>query len=276
MNDKTFVLIHIYAALMVGIDSVFTSYLPYNLDFLLAGSMLAGAMLGPWRGAASMLLLIIWEAYFVPFWNGDFGFMGFGTGRYGHLLTFPVVAFATGYMAFRLRHLPKFPAALLSSLFGSTVELTFSFAFLILRLGGNWMEAIAAFPMSSISQYMLCALFVGLVAQLLPRAFATEALERGAYNNSISSPRQLQHIVSHLDWRLSTILPIPWKGFMKPIELGRVTVYPNGFQIILSLCLIPFIYAFFLALGVLVWFINCCAIDGMNWCIRGLARKVAG
>lgn len=180
MKDKALVQIALYAALIAALGFIppvpFVTGIPITAQTL--GVMLAGVMLGPWRGAAAMLLFIFVVALGAPLLSGGRGGLGvFMSPTAGFAIGFPFAAFATGYMALWLRRLPTFPAALIASLFGGIVVLyVFGIVGFKLVSGREWWDATTVMAVF-IPGDLVKAVITGLVAQAvvrgLPGAVAT-------------------------------------------------------------------------------------------------------
>lgn len=88
------------------------------------GVMLAGAMLGPVRGALAVLLFLFIVALGVPLLAGGRGGIGvFYAPSVGFLIGFPVAALVCGAMMRVLRSQPIFTATLVSSVVGGIIVL---------------------------------------------------------------------------------------------------------------------------------------------------------
>ncbi|MDP5306661.1 biotin transporter BioY [Paracoccus spongiarum] len=135
------------------------------------GVMLAGAVLGAWRGAAATALFLVLVALGLPLLSGGRGGLGiFVSPTAGFALGFPVAAFVTGLVVERLRLRPAGLVAGLGAVLGGIVVLYALGAIgLSLVLGKTLPEA-----------FMLTAVFVpgdllkaaitGMLVQALARA----------------------------------------------------------------------------------------------------------
>jgi biotin transport system substrate-specific component len=127
--------------------------------------LLAGAVLGPWNGAASMLLYVALGAVGLPVFSG----LSFGLARImgptgGYLLAFPVAAMVVGFLVNRspslIRNLCAMAAGLLVIFSMGTVQLwavaihnfreAFGAGFLIF----SWWDALKLIAASSIASQM--------------------------------------------------------------------------------------------------------------------------
>ncbi|WP_409525537.1 biotin transporter BioY [Nitrincola sp. MINF-07-Sa-05] len=180
MKDKTLVQIALYAALIAALGFIppvpFVTGIPITAQTL--GVMLAGIMLGPWRGALSMALFIFVVALGAPLLAGGRGGLGVFVGpTAGFAIGFPFAAFATGYMALWLRRLPVFPATLLAAVFGGIVILyIFGITGFKLVTGRGWQDSItimAVFIPGDLVKAVITAVVAQAVMRGLPGAVAT-------------------------------------------------------------------------------------------------------
>lgn len=179
-QDKSLVQIALYAALIAALGLIppvpFITGIPITAQTL--GVMLAGVMLGPWRGALAMALFIFLVALGAPLLAGGRGGLGVFVGpTAGFAIGFPFAAFATGYMALWLRRLPVFPAALLASLFGGIVVLyLFGITGFKLISGRDWLDAalvMAVFIPGDLVKAVIAAGVAQAVVKGLPGAMLT-------------------------------------------------------------------------------------------------------
>ncbi|HBX81991.1 MAG: biotin transporter BioY [Propionibacteriaceae bacterium] len=96
-------LVAVFAALLAALSltpaiPVGALGVPITLQAL--GVMIIGLVLGPWRGAAAVLLyLAVGFAGLPVFANGGAGIGMFGKPSIGYLLSFPLAAFVIGYLS---------------------------------------------------------------------------------------------------------------------------------------------------------------------------------
>ncbi|MFC3852029.1 biotin transporter BioY [Salinispirillum marinum] len=182
MNDKHLVQIALYAALVAALGFIppipFATGIPITAQTL--GVMLAGIMLGPWRGALAMLLFAFVVALGAPLLSGGRGGLGvFMSPTAGFVIGFPFAALATGYMALWLRWLPVFPAALIAALFGGIIVLyVFGIAGFKLVTGRDWLSAVTimwVYIPGDAVKTVLAALVAQAVYRGLPHAVGTRA-----------------------------------------------------------------------------------------------------
>lgn len=125
-NDKQLVQIALYAALVAALGLMppvpFVTGIPITAQSL--GVMLAGIMLGPWRGGLAMLLFVFVVALGAPLLSGGRGGLGvFSSPTMGFLIGFPVAAFATGLAAMLLKRLSLSIATGIAAFLGGIVVL---------------------------------------------------------------------------------------------------------------------------------------------------------
>jgi len=88
------------------------------------GVMLAGAVLGRWRGAAAVAIFLILVAVGLPLLSGGRGGLGvFFRPSVGFLLGFPVAAFVIGWLSERLNTSHSLPRGILVNILGGIVVL---------------------------------------------------------------------------------------------------------------------------------------------------------
>lgn len=123
MTDRSLVQVAFYAALIAALGLLppvaipFLGGVPITAQTL--GVMLAGAMLGPVRGALAVLLFLFLVALGAPLLAGGRGGLGVFAGpSVGFLLGWPIGAFITGVVMQRTRALPVMPAAALAAVIG--------------------------------------------------------------------------------------------------------------------------------------------------------------
>jgi biotin transport system substrate-specific component len=88
------------------------------------GVMLAGSILGRWRGAAAVTIFLILVALGLPLLSGGRGGLGvFFRPSVGFLLGFPVAAFVIGWLSERLNNPYSLPRGILVNIFGGIVVL---------------------------------------------------------------------------------------------------------------------------------------------------------
>lgn len=88
------------------------------------GIMLAGVILGSWRGALAMLLFLALVAIGLPLLAGGRGGLGvFASPTVGFLIGFPFAAFCAGLVMERVKILPILPRAFIASIVGGIIVL---------------------------------------------------------------------------------------------------------------------------------------------------------
>lgn len=127
-RERTLVQIALYAAiiavlgLMPKFDLPLAGGVPITAQSM--GIMLAGVMLGAWRGAAAVTLFLLVVALGAPLLAGGRGGLGvfFGPSA-GFLLGYPVAAFVAGFIMQKLRNQPVLPVALVAAVVGGILVL---------------------------------------------------------------------------------------------------------------------------------------------------------
>lgn len=123
MQDRTLVQIAFFAALIAALGLLPQFALPFlggvPISAQTLGIMLAGVMLGPWRGALSVLLFIFIVALGAPLLAGGRGGLGVFAGpTVGFLIGWPFAAWTTGMIMRSTRRMPVFVSALLAAIIG--------------------------------------------------------------------------------------------------------------------------------------------------------------
>lgn len=182
MKDQSIVQIALYAALIAALGLIppvpFLTGIPITAQTL--GVMLAGVMLGPWRGFLSMLLFIFVVALGAPLLSGGRGGLGVFAGpTAGFAIGFPFAAFATGWVALRLRSLNLFLATLFASVAGGILLLyVFGIAGFKLVTGNDWLSStqiMAVYIPGDLIKTVITALVAQAVYKGMPSAVATRA-----------------------------------------------------------------------------------------------------
>ncbi|TDR87254.1 biotin transporter BioY [Enterovirga rhinocerotis] len=130
MTTHDIVLTALFAALIVvlgTIPPIPIGIIPVPITLQSLGVMLAGALLGPWRGAMAAVILIALVAMGLPVLSGGRGGLGVFAGpTVGYLIGFVPAAFVTGWVvgllgADRRPPLPAFGATVLACILGGVV-----------------------------------------------------------------------------------------------------------------------------------------------------------
>ncbi|GGX66548.1 biotin transporter BioY [Saccharospirillum salsuginis] len=180
MKDKSLVQIALYAALIAALGLIppvpFLTGIPITAQTL--GVMLAGVMLGPWRGFLSMALFIFVVALGAPLLSGGRGGLGVFVGpTAGFAIGFPFAAFATGWVAERLKRLPVFAAALIGSIVGGILLLyVFGITGFKLVTGNDWLRStqiMAVYIPGDLVKTVITAIVAQAVYKGMPSAVAT-------------------------------------------------------------------------------------------------------
>ncbi len=182
MKDKSLVEIALYAALVAALGFMppipFAFGVPITAQSL--GVMLAGIMLGPWRGALAMLLLVFVVSLGAPLLAGGRGGLGVLTSpTVGFLLGWPVAAFFTGLIALQLRRLPLLVGTAIGATLGGIVVL-YLCGIVGFRLitGTGWLEStltMAVFIPGDLVKVVITCLVAQAVYKGMPKAVATRS-----------------------------------------------------------------------------------------------------
>jgi biotin transport system substrate-specific component len=101
------------------------------------GVMLAGAVLGRWRGAAAVVIFLVLVALGLPLLSGGRGGLGVFFGpSVGFLLGFPVAAFVIGWLSERLNTPRSLPRGIGANILGGIVVL-YAFGIVGIALVGH-------------------------------------------------------------------------------------------------------------------------------------------
>jgi biotin transport system substrate-specific component len=144
---------------------------PITLQTL--GVMLAGAVLGRWRGAASVLVFLVLVAIGLPLLAGGRGGLGVFVGpSVGFLIGFPVAAFVIGWLTERFDAARSLTKGIAGNVVGGIVVLyLFGIAglALVLQLSLPQAAAVASvFVPGDIAKAVVAALVARGVHQALP------------------------------------------------------------------------------------------------------------
>lgn len=189
--ERNLTLVVVFAALIVVLGFVPAIPLGFGVPITLQslGVMLAGAVLGSWRGAAAVLVVQALVALGLPVLAGGRGGLGVFVGpTAGFLIGWLPAAFVTGLVVERLRAVPVALAAGLGAVLGGIFVM---YAFGIL---GFWLFKNAGLgptdtPMSLSSAALIMAPFIpgdivkavltGLVARTIARYRPAALVARG-------------------------------------------------------------------------------------------------
>lgn len=178
MTTKDTVLIALFAALIVVlslIPPIPLPAIPVPVTLQTLGAMLAGAMLGPVRGALACLLYLLMAAIGLPVLPGGRGGLGAFFGPTGGFLVGLVVgAFVTGWLARRLTaRAPgtwtRFAGYLFACMFGGILA--------VYALGVPWLAVVT--KMGLAKAWLAVAVFVpGDLAKAIAAAWVASRVER--------------------------------------------------------------------------------------------------
>lgn len=180
LKDRSLVQIALYAALIAALGFIppvpFAFGIPITAQSL--GVMLAGIMLGPWRGALSMLLFCFVVALGAPLMSGGRGGLGIlASPTVGFFIGFPIAALATGWIAQRLNRWALPLATALGCLLGGIVVLYISGIIgFKLMTGTEWIASImtmAVFIPGDLVKIVITVLVAQAVYKGMPQAVAT-------------------------------------------------------------------------------------------------------
>lgn len=180
MNDKSLVQIALYAALVAALGFLppvpFAFGVPITAQTL--GVMLAGIMLGPWRGGLSMLLFCFVVVLGAPLMSGGRGGLGLlASPTAGFFLGFPVAALVTGWVAQSLSRLPLMAGTALGCFVGGIVVLyVFGIIGFKLVTGSEWIASVltmGVFIPGDLVKIAITAVVARAVYKGMPQAVAT-------------------------------------------------------------------------------------------------------
>ena len=185
MKDRSLVQIALYAAifavlgLLPRFDLPVAGGVPITAQSM--GAMLAGVMLGGWRGALSIILLLFVVALGAPLLAGGRGGLGVVFGpSVGFLFGWVAAAFVAGWIMQKLRKAPVFPAALVASVVGGILVL-YAFGIVGMAAMGNLTLKEAALAcLVFIPGDTIKAVLVALIAQTVARGMPEALLSRSA------------------------------------------------------------------------------------------------
>ncbi|MBB3772152.1 biotin transport system substrate-specific component [Angulomicrobium tetraedrale] len=184
MKDRSLVQVALYAAifavlgLLPRFDIPFAAGVPITAQSM--GAMLAGVMLGAWRGALAMVLMLFVVALGAPILAGGRGGLGVFFGpSVGFLFGFIAAAFVAGWIMQVLRKAPVFPAALVAAAVGGILVMyAFGIAGMALKTQLSLLDATKAcliFIPGDAIKAVLTALIAQTVARGLPEALLSRA-----------------------------------------------------------------------------------------------------
>lgn len=185
MKDRSLVQIALYAAifavlgLLPKFDIPLAGGVPITAQSM--GAMLAGVMLGAWRGGAAMALMLFVVALGAPILAGGRGGLGVFFGpSVGFLFGWVAAAFVAGAIMQALRKAPVFPAALVASVLGGIVVLyAFGIVGMAMKTQLSLLDATKA-CLIFIPGDAIKAVLTALVAQTVARGLPEALLSRNA------------------------------------------------------------------------------------------------
>ncbi|WP_273689363.1 biotin transporter BioY [Ketogulonicigenium vulgare] len=175
MLERNLAMIALFAALIGALAFVpaltLLNGVPISAQSM--GIMLAGAVLGPKRGALAVLLFLALVALGLPLLSGGRGGLGVFMGpTIGYLVAFPIGAFVTGWIAGQLRAPMSLPAVLTGALISGVVIVNFIGALgMWWKLETSFIGALAMttpFLLGDIIKAVLTAVITAAVAQARP------------------------------------------------------------------------------------------------------------
>ncbi|QPC44714.1 biotin transporter BioY [Kaustia mangrovi] len=187
MSISTRSLVHIalYAALVGAlglfprIDIPVAGGVPITAQTL--GVMMAGIMLGAWRGGLALVLFLIAVAVGLPLLAGGRGGLGVFFGpSVGFLIGWPLGAFVAGLIMERTRRWGVFPAAFTAAILGGIVAVYAIGVPMLayktdMTLGQAFLASAVFLPGDTLK-----ALIAGLVADFLARGYPSALMSRSA------------------------------------------------------------------------------------------------
>lgn len=190
--ERNFTLIVLFAALIVVLGLVPAIPLAFGVPITMQslGVMLAGAVLGSWRGALAVLLVQLLVALGLPVLAGGRGGLGVFVGpTAGFLIGWLPAAFVTGLVVERLRALPLGIVAGIGSVLGGIVVLYLFgiVGFYLIKNAGlaaddaarmTWTKAITIMS-PFIPGDVLKAVIAGVLTQTIARYRPSALLARG-------------------------------------------------------------------------------------------------
>lgn len=189
--ERNFTLIVLFAALIVVLGLVPAIPLAFGVPITMQslGVMLAGAVLGSWRGALAVLLVQLLVALGLPVLAGGRGGLGVFVGpTAGFLIGWLPAAFVTGLVVERLRALPLGIVAGVGSILGGIVVLYLFgiVGFYLIKNAGlgpddarmTWVKAITIMS-PFIPGDVLKAVIAGVLTQTIARYRPSALLARG-------------------------------------------------------------------------------------------------
>lgn len=171
--EKNLTLIALFAALIAAMGLAPPIPTPFGVPITAQsmGVMMAGAVLGSWRGAAAALLFQLLVALGLPLLaGGRGGLSAFMAPTSGFLIGFPVAAFVTGLFVERVRLRPVALRAVLGAILGGVVVLYgFGAAGMSIALNKSFPEAFALVG-AFIPGDLIKAVLTGVMAAALAKA----------------------------------------------------------------------------------------------------------
>jgi len=185
MKDRTLVQIALYAAIIAVLgllprfDIPLAGGVPITAQSM--GIMLAGVMLGAWRGALAVVLFLFMVALGAPLLAGGRGGLGVFFGpTAGFLAGWVGGAFVAGWIMQALRTQAVFASAILAAVVGGVgVVYALGIAGMVLKTGMSPAAAFSAM-LVFVPGDLIKAVLVALVAQTVARGLPDALLSRSA------------------------------------------------------------------------------------------------
>ncbi len=175
-KENDLVMIALFAALIAVLGLIPAIPMPWGVPVTAQslGVMLAGAVLGSWRGGLSMLLFIVLVALGLPLLAGGRGGLGvFASPTVGFIIGFPVAAYVTGLVMEKLRLDPVIASGA-AALIGGVIALY------VLGIGGFYLmtdksigasiSIMATYIPGDLVKVVLTAIVVGALAKARPQS----------------------------------------------------------------------------------------------------------
>ncbi|QIB34949.1 biotin transporter BioY [Ancylobacter pratisalsi] len=185
MKERSLVQIALYAAifavlgLLPKFDIPLAGGVPITAQSM--GAMLAGVMLGAWRGALTMVLVLFVVALGAPLLAGGRGGLGvFFTPSVGFIFGWVAVAFVSGWLMQVMRAQAVFASALIASVIGGIVVMyACGIVGLALKANLSLLDATKA-VLIFIPGDVIKAVLVAFIAQTVARGMPDALLSRHA------------------------------------------------------------------------------------------------
>ena len=179
--EKNIASIALFAAFIAVLSWLpkFTLFFGVPITAQSLGIMLAGTVLGAWRGGLAVLLYVAVGLAGLPVFSGGVGGIGIlSTPAMGFVIGFPLAAFATGAVMQLLRKANVLSAAMIASLIGAVIVLYIPGVLGMAYILDKPILVAFGYVQLFVVGDLIKVVMAGIITQALVRAYPSGVLSR--------------------------------------------------------------------------------------------------